>query len=169
MLKLASLSIIFVTVAQTIGGVMQGLKKVKEPAIAIGLGALVKTILNFILLPIESINIYGAIIATLVGHITTFIISIYYLKKYIDIDLNITKFIIKPTIASIVMITCARFSYINIKISHMANINLIFSLFVGIITYIIAIICLKILSKEDVNMLPYLNKVIKIRDKKCLK
>ena len=163
MLKLCSLSIVFVAVTQTIGGVLQGLKKVKESVIAIGIGVIVKLVLNSILLQIPSLNINGAIIATIISHITTFGISMHYLKKYIKIKFAVKKFIIKPVISTIVMIWSAYEIYFNFEIFTSQNIRLIISLITGVVLYIISIIMLKILSKEEIYMLPYGNKIYEHR------
>lgn len=164
MLKLSSLSILFVAITQTIGGVLQGIKKVKVPIIAIGAGAIIKAILNIILIPIETLNIKGAIIATIASHIVTFIISLIYLKKYIRIQLNLNKFIIKPIIATSIMIITSWCAYKKITILISENIGLIISLMIGIVIYAVTILVLKILSKEEIYMLPYGNKLYK--DKK---
>ncbi len=161
MLKLCSLSIVFVATTQTIGGVLQGLKRVKEPAIAIGVGAIIKLILNLTLLQIKELNINGAIIATIISHIVTFIISLYYLKKYIDIHFEIIKFIVKPIIATTTMTIISYFVYNKNLIVNSQNVNLIISLILGVIVYIITIIILKVLSKEEICMLPYGNKIYK--------
>ena len=161
MLKICSLSIVFVAVTQTIGGVLQGLKKVKEPVIAIGIGGIVKLILNPILLQIKSLNINGAIIATIISHIVTFCISFYYLRKNIDIKINIMKFVLKPAIATMLMILVSWYLYNNTLIFNSSNLNLIFALIIGMLAYIFAIIILKVLSKEEIYMLPYGNKIYK--------
>lgn len=166
MLKICSLSIVFVAVTQTIGGVLQGLKKVKEPVIAIGAGAIVKLILNPILLNIQTININGAIIATIISHIVTFSISLYYLKKYINIKINIIKLVVKPIIATSLMVFVSWNIYTNINIFQNSNINLIISLLIGILVYVISIIILRILSKEEIYMLPYGNKIYRSRSNK---
>ena len=163
MLKLSSLSIVFVALNQTVGGVLQGLKKVNVPIISIAIGSIVKIILNIILLPIEQLNINGAIIATIASHFVTCFVSIIYLRKYIKIQLNIAKIIIKPILATIGMIITSAYIYSNIIIANSKNITLICSLLIGVIIYILLIIMLKILSKEEINMLPYGNKIYKVR------
>ena len=162
MLKLCSLSIIFVAITQTIGGVLQGLKRVREPLIAIGVGAIIKLALNLILIPIKELNINGAIISTLVSHIVIFGISYYYLRKYTDFRMKIIKFIVKPVLATAIMIISSLTIY-NLGLMTSQNLNLILSLIVGLITYIITIMLLKILSKEEICMLPYGNKIYKKR------
>ena len=168
MLKLSSLSIIFVAITQTIGGVLQGLKRVKEPAIAIGIGAIVKLTLNVVLLQIKDLNINGAIISTIISHIITFIISFYYLKKYVPINFNIIKFVLKPIVTTTIMVLISLTTYSNLQICISQNVNLIFSLIIGGISYIIAIVFLRILSKEEICMLPYGNKIYKTRNRKIL-
>lgn len=166
MLKICSVGIVFVAVTQTIDGVLQGIKKVKEPVIAIGVGAIVKLILNLILLPIKQLNINGAIIATIASHIVTFGISFYYLKKYVNIRINAVKLIIKPVIATVTMIVLSWNIYEKLNLFASKNLNLVFALIVGVCIYIISIILLRILSKEEVLMLPYANKLYKTREKK---
>lgn len=166
MLKICSLSIVFVAITQTIGGVLQGLQRVKETVIAVAIGSVVKLIFNMILLPIEELNIKGAIISTIISNIVIFSINLYYLRKYIKIRFNIPKFIIKPFIATSAMIITAWQIYNNFELFGSKNITLIFSLIMGIIVYIIFLILLKILSKDDIHMLPYGNKVYKTRQPK---
>lgn len=157
MLKLSSLSIGFVAITQTIGGVLQGIKKVKEPVIAIGAGVITKLVLNLILVPIKNLNINGAIIATIISNITTFLISFYYLKKNIYIELKFYKFILKPILATCIMIFAIIFVYNAIEITE--NIKTIISLLIGVLIYAVSIILLRILSKEEMNMLPFGNKI----------
>ena len=166
MLKICSLSIVFVAITQTIGGVLQGLQRVKETVIAVAIGSVVKLIFNMILLPIEELNIKGAIISTIISNIVIFSINLYYLRKYIKIRFNIPKFIIKPIIATSAMIITAWQIYSNFEFLGSKNITLIFSLIMGIIVYIAFLILLKILSKDDIHMLPYGNKVYKTRQLK---
>ena len=166
MLKICSLSIVFVAITQTIGGVLQGLQRVKETVIAVAIGSVVKLIFNMILLPIEELNIKGAIISTIISNIVIFSINLYYLRKYIKIRFNIPKFIIKPFIATSAMIITAWQIYSNFEFLGSKNITLIFSLIIGIIVYIAFLILLKILSKDDIHMLPYGNKVYKTRQLK---
>ena len=54
----------------------------------------------------------------------------------------------------------------NFEFLGSKNITLIFSLIIGIIVYIAFLILLKILSKDDIHMLPYGNKVYKTRQLK---
>jgi stage V sporulation protein B len=92
-LKLASLDIIFVVLTQTINGALQGLGKVNIPVIAFGIGVCIKLVLNIILIRIQSIGIYGAIISTIISHIVSFIICFIVLKKNLKNAVSLKLFI----------------------------------------------------------------------------
>jgi len=159
MLQLSSWSIIFVVLVQTINGALQGLGKVNIPVIALGIGVIIKFILNILLIRIEEIGVYGAIISSLANHMVTFIICFIYLMRCIDIKLSINKMFIKPIIATSVMIFTSYYIY------NKLNINLLISLIIGVIVYIISILILKILSKDELFMIPYGKKVYKLKEK----
>lgn len=159
MLALAAWSIIFVVLTQTINGALQGLGKVNTPVIAFAFGAVVKLIFNTVLVPAIGIN--GAIISSIASHITSFIICFISLKKNLDIKLEMNKFVIKPIIASAIMALCTYISYTKFYFVVPHKFLLIISILIGIIAYIILIFILKILSKEEIYMIPYGQKLYK--------
>ncbi len=159
MLAIASWSIIFVVLTQTINGALQGLGKVNVPVIAFGVGAIIKLVLNILLIPI--IGVSGAIISSIASHIVSFIICFISLNKNLNISFSISKFLIKPALASILMVVCSYIIYMKLEASASNNILLIVSLLVGIIVYIISIFMLKILSQDEIFMLPYGQKMYK--------
>ena len=149
MLRICSVSIIFVATTQTIGGVLHGLRKVKEPLIAIGIGSIVKLVMNLALLPIDNLNIYGAIIASLLSHIIIFSINYHYLIEYTHFKINIIKFMIKPIIATLAMINSSIILN-KMEIFTSQNINLLIALVFGLLIYVISIFFLNIVSKEEI-------------------
>lgn len=165
MLKIASWTIIFVVLTQTINGALQGLGKVNVPVFAFAVGAIIKLILNLVLIPINKIGIYGAIIASITSHFVSFIICFWSLRRNMEMNFKIGKFLIKPAISSALMYETAYITYNNLKIAISKNILLIFSLLIGLIVYIISIFLLKTLSEEEIFMLPYGQKVYKILNK----
>ena len=153
MLGVASWTIIFVVLIQTINGALQGLGKVNTPVITFGISAVVKLILNILLLSI--IGIKGAIISSIISHIIAAAVCFISLKRNLDISFKTSKFLIKPIISSSIMAVTSYCVYI--KLFNMLNqgLSLIISLLIGIIVYIISIFILKILSQEEIFMIPY--------------
>ena len=159
MLACSSWTIIFVVLTQTINGALQGLGKVNIPVIAFAFGAIIKFIFNLLLIPI--IGVKGAILSSIISHITSFIICFISLKRNLKLSFKINKFLIKPTIASIIMAMCSYYIYIKLYLIVPQKIILIISLLIGIIIYIISVLILKILSEQEIFMIPYGQKIYK--------
>ena len=87
-LMLYSISMIFIALSQTINGGLYGLNKTKTPAIALAVGALIKFILNIILISNPNIGIIGAGISSIVCQIVSFTICFTSLRKSIRLNLN---------------------------------------------------------------------------------
>lgn len=166
-LKVSATSIIFIVLEQTISGILQGFGKSYVPAIALGVGVIVKLILNNILIPINP-EIFilggtaGAAISTTICHLVAFTIDMYVMSKYIKLDLKISSYIVKPIIATIMMAICA--IYINKLLLCIISEKLctILSLLIAAILYVILVFCLKIFSKDNIFMIPYGQKIYKM-------
>ena len=165
LLQLTAISVIFSILSQTINGALQGFGKVLIPAIALGIGVIVKLILNFVLLSIPELNIYGAAIASTVCQMIAFVIAFNKLKKYVSLDLPLKKFVIKPIIATMIMIICSYTLFLTLNGIISENRATIISIVFAIILYIILVFELKIYNKEDIYMLPKGNKIYKILEK----
>lgn len=159
MLKYSAWSIIFVVLIQTINGALQGMGKVNVPVIAFGVGAVIKLVLNIIMIPKLGTN--GAVIASILSYIISFIICFISLERNMDIKFETSKFVIKPIIASGIMLIFVHVFFEIINNVAFTKLNLIVTIIFGVIIYVILVILLKILSKEDVSMLPYGKKVYK--------
>lgn len=164
-LQITSISMIFVALSYVINGGLYGLGKTHIPAIALAIGAGVKTILNIILVSNPKINILGSPISSTVCQGINFIICSWYLSKYIKLDIKFSKHIFKPLFSAGTMGIAAYLIHktlINVIGNSKAT---IIAIFVGIITYAIMIIATKTLNKEDMYMIPFGTKLYKILTK----
>ena len=165
LLQLISVSVIFSILDQTINGALQGFGKVMIPAIALGIGCVVKLILNLILLPIPELNVYGAAIGSIACHAVAFTIVFNVLKKYVKLDLPFNKFVIKPSIATAIMGICSYTVYLLLKGIISGRLATIVSILFAVIVYVLAVLALKIYNKEDIYMLPKGEKIYNILEK----
>lgn len=164
-LQITSISMTFVALSYVINGGLYGLGKTHIPAIALAIGAGVKTILNIILVSNPKINILGSPISSTVCQGINFIICSWYLSKYIKLDIKFSKHIFKPLFSAGTMGIVAYLTHktlINVIGNSKAT---IIAIFVGIITYAIMIIATKTLNKEDMYMIPFGTKLYKILTK----
>lgn len=166
LLAISSVTIIFTVLAQTINGALQGLGKVRVPAIALGLGVLTKLIANMVLIPMEGIYENGAAIGSVLCHIVSFSIVYTVLRKTIKLEFKLSKIIMKPIIATIIMSIVSYFVYIlSLGIINNKNICTIIGIIIAVIVYAISVIILKIYSEEDILMIPKGEKILKILKK----
>lgn len=165
LLQLIAVSVIFSILNQTINGALQGFGKVIVPAVALGIGVLVKLILNLILLRIPSINVYGAAIGSIACHLVAFVISYNVLKKYIKIDLPFRKFVIKPALATGIMGVCSYTLFVIVSGIMPGNKATIIAMLFAVIIYFLSVAILKIYNKEEIYMLPKGEKIYNILEK----
>lgn len=166
LLQLISVSVIFSILDQTINGALQGFGKVMIPATALGIGCLVKLVLNIVLLKIPFFNVYGAAIGSIACHAVAFTIVFNVLKKYVKLDLPLGKFVIKPVIATGIMSVCSYTLYLILKGIIPGNMATLIAMAFAVIVYVAAVLALKIYNKEDIYMLPKGEKIYKFLEKK---
>ena len=165
LLQLISVSVIFSILDQTINGALQGFGKVMIPATALGIGCIVKLILNIILLKIPFFNVYGAAIGSIACHAVAFAIVFNVLKKYVKLDLPFNKFVIKPVIATTIMAICSYTLYLLMNRIISGNLATLIAMIFAVIIYLAAVVALKIYNKEDIYMLPKGEKIYKFLEK----
>jgi len=158
-LQIASFAIIFIILDQTINGALQGFGKITIPAIALGCGVITKLILNLILIRIPSINVYGAAIGTVACHIVAFSIAMTVLKRNIKLNLTFEKFVIKPVLATSIMAICSYFIFTVLNGIISPNKVTIITIISAIIIYLISLLALRILNKDEIYMLPQGTKI----------
>lgn len=150
-LRFSSISIIFMLLAQTINGILQGIGKVNIPAIAFGVGMIFKFICNIVLIPNKNIGIYGAIIGNIICNTIAFIIGFAVLIKNLDMKFEFKKIILKPVIATIIMGSTSVFLYDKLKCIKLNNLAIIVTLLASSLIYMILIIILRIFTKEEIK------------------
>lgn len=164
-LQISSLTILFTILDQTINGALQGYGKLMIPTFSLAVGVFVKFILNITLIPNPNFGVYGAAIGSVACHIVAFSIAITALRKNIKLNLTFSKFVIKPFLATIIMGVCSYFTYFVLKGIIVEKLATILAIITAVIIYVLAIIALKIFTKNEFESLPAGNKIIKMLEK----
>ena len=159
---IASVSMILTALSQTMTGGLYGVNQSKIPAIAAGLGAVIKFILNMILIRNPNIGIYGASISSFVYAIIVFFISYKVMNRCVNMHIKFRKHILKPVLSAIGMglIVLGAHKLFNMALGN--TISTILAILVGAISYCALILITKTLTKEDILMIPYGTKIYDI-------
>lgn len=164
-LQISALTIIFTILDQTINGALQGFGKLIIPTISLTTGVFVKFIFNITLIKIPSIGVYGAAWGSVACHLVAFCIVFTMLRKNIKLNLTFSKFVIKPVIATAIMGICSYFIYLALKGIIIERLATIIALFVAVVIYTLAIVVLKIFTKDEFKMMPAGDKIVKFLEK----
>ena len=161
-MQIASISMIFTALTQTMTGGLYGVNQSKIPAIAAGLGAFIKFILNMILIRNRNIGIYGAAISSFVYQIIVFLICYAVLNRCVKMHITFKAHVLKPVLSGLGMGLIVYFSY-NLFNSFLGNtISTLISIVLGAISYCLLILFTKALTKEDILMIPYGTKIYNV-------
>ena len=163
LLQISAFTILFTVMNQTINASLQGIGRIFIPAVALLCGVIVKFILNLILIRIPEINVNGAAIGSVCCHLIATIIVSKVLTKNIELDLTFGKLVTKPVIAVLIMGVFTILSYkgLTLLIGTSRIVTLV-CLAIAVISYVLAVIKLNILNKEDYLMLPAGEKIYKV-------
>ena len=170
LLSIMSVALLFSALTQTITGALQGIGKVFVPAISILIGCVCKVILNIVLIRIPSVNIYGAAISSIVCQVVTFLVNCLVLLKHIPFKVTASKYIGKPLIASVIMGGAAIgiYSLITAILNNGYMTNLlatIVAIAVAGIIYIVLLLKLRVMNKDEILLLPKGNKIYELLTK----
>ena len=124
-----------------------------------------KLILNLILVPNPKFGVNGAAWASVACHVVAFSITIAALRRLIKLNLTFKKFVIKPAIAVTIMAICSYFIYTLFTGIIGEKMATIIAIITAIIIYVLAVLILKIFSKEEIEQIPGGNKICKILEK----
>ncbi len=150
LLEISSFTIVLFTVVQATSGILQGLNKSKIPMYTLAIGVVLKIIINYTLVGVPEVNIFGAPIASLICYTVSTIPNLYYVSKYGKVKFDFMNYIVRPGAATLTMGVVVYLLKMLLPFNRLTTIIL---LLVGVIVYVASAIVFKALNKNDLNML----------------
>jgi stage V sporulation protein B len=161
-LTILAIAVFFNCVVMLSNSVLQSLGKVRIPVYTMLAGAVVKIFANWNLVGIPEININGAPVGTCLCYLTIMVLNLIVISRILKPAPNILRMFGRPLAASVVMAGCAwacngLFSRI---MSNNAAVLLAICAAVGV--YLILVILLRVVTREDIMMLPKGEKIANV-------
>lgn len=155
-------SILFSCMITTTNAILQSYRSTIKPIISMSIGVLVKIVSEYILIGIPGVNIYGAPISTFLCDLIITVINIYFISKQLKGKFCEGAIFLRTMCASLLSIVISLAVYLPLSIKT-GNIKLsfIFALPITVIIYVIISFIIKSISVEDLEMLPFGNKIKK--------
>lgn len=164
-------TIFLMAISQPMTNMLQAVGKANVPVKSLTVGAVVKVVANYIFIGIPSININGAVIGTVLCYLIVVIYNYIALIKATKVKVNLMSVVVKPLISSVlcgVAAYCAYGIFYKIlpqRLFHgysFANITAtLIAVVAAIIVYIISMLLIGGLAKDDIIMMPKGEKIAK--------
>lgn len=155
----STITMIFVSLNYVVNGGLYGYGKIYVPAIALAIGGAIKVVLNVILISNPKINIFGSVISSIICQGIAFFICLHALNKQIKLNMNLKTHVLKPIFASAIMGLIV-YGLHRVVVDLIGNaIATICSIIIGILIYVLLVLFMKILTKEDIYMIPFGTKI----------
>lgn len=161
-MMISGIGAIFVALSTPVCSMLQAIGRADLPLKILSVGMIIKIFLNYILVGIPEINIQGAGIGTLACYIFIFVFALISLCRNMKISLNLVNILIKPFIAGLSCAFSAIFAYNLFSKFIFYKISTILSIMVSAVIYLLGVIFLKIVTKDDLESSNILNRISKI-------
>ncbi len=160
LMVLMSAGVVFLTLTQTMTGILQGVGKQILPVISLLVGALVKVALSVALLRVPQIHIAGAAIGTLACFAVIGVMNVCFAVRYAGMAVRFKQSVLKPAAATGVMGVCVYFVWMGLA-GWSDTVGVIAAIAVGAAVYAVMLLLLRALDKSELQMIPGGAKIIK--------
>lgn len=155
LMQTACIGVVFLSLVQTLTGVIQGIGKPMVPVFNLLFGGVLKVIALIVLMNIPEINIQGAAVSTVVCYAAAGILDVVYLLRKTDLKLNFFDVFGKPILSSAAMGFAVHYLYSVLAAAEWNNIiATLLSVLAGVIVYVLLVLLLKMFSPDDLAFLP---------------
>ena len=161
-MKFGSFIIIFNAMFQLSNTILNSIGKVYKGTFSAMLGVVIKILSNFILIPIASINIYGAIIGLFLSQSIPFIWNHKHIKQHIGTSESLVDSWKKPLISSLFMgaVVAVLYKVLNTSLNiilgaYISNaLAVLICVYIGALVYIHSLLKIKGLNSDDIETVP---------------
>lgn len=154
LLALSVVPMIFLALTCVINGGLYGLGEVRLPAASLGVGAVIKLVLNLLLIRQPAINIYGAVISSIVCDLVVFLLVFGALRRRLPLTLRWGHHVLKPALCSAVM-GAAAFGVHRLLRGAVGNtVATLAAVLVGAVMYVALVILARVFTQAELLTLP---------------
>ncbi len=154
---------------------LQAIGRTDIPVKSVVVGAIVKIICNFVLVGNPKINIYGAVVGTILFYVVIVVCNLTSLLRISKVKVNWASVLVKPLICASLcgvtayaangLLTTVFPSDPSQSIFNMGTISAVISIGLAVVVYAISLLLIKGIAREDVIVLPKGEKIAKTLEK----
>lgn len=158
----AAVGVLFLSLVQTLTGVIQGMGKPRIPVFFLAIGGAVKVISMIVLMKFTNMGILGAALSTVLCYAIAAIGDIFFVLHYTQMRISYIDTFVKPLASSLLMGIGVHFIYKLVSGMGRPTVATILAIGVGVVIYLGALILLRPFNANDLEFLPKANLFAKI-------
>ena len=168
LLSIMGIASFFVCIVLMENAILQASGKEKLPMIALISGSLLKIAVNWIIIAIPSINIYGAPIGTLFGYLCMAVLDYIFIRSALKQRPNLRKAFLKPMLCSLTMGIVASLIYsFSFRIPFLQGkagmfAAMLFAILAAVVIYAFSVIKTGCITNDDMKLIPGGEKIGKL-------
>lgn len=160
LLSIMGIASFFVCIVLMENAILQASGKEKLPMIALVSGSVLKIFINWIVIAIPSVNIYGAPIGTLFGYLCMAMLDYIFIRKALNQKPNLRKAFLNPFLCSLVMGVLAFTVYrlcMHLPL-HSGKlcmlVAMLLAILAAVIVYVLLVIRTACITYNDMKLIP---------------
>lgn len=154
LMRTASVGVVFLSLVQTLTGVLQGMGRPKLPVFNLFIGGLLKVLTMVMLMNIPQVNIQGAAISTVACYAAAGTLNLIYVIRKAALKVNPLDMFVKPVAASAAMGLIVHFVYGVLSQPRKGSLATLAAVLIGGAVYLVLALVLKLLNPEDLSFIP---------------
>ena len=162
-------------VSTPITNMLQAIGRTDIPVKSVVVGAICKIVCNYILVGNPKINVYGAVAGTVLFYVVIVTCNLTSLLRFSKVKVNWGAIALKPLISAALCGVTAFAAYglltrifpvsASESILNMGTISTVIAVGLAVVVYVISLLLLKGVAREDVSVLPKGEKIAKMLEK----
>lgn len=162
LLSLLGISVFLSSMTTVTNAVLQAYGQVKRPIVSMCVGTAVKLVLSYVLIGLPSVNIYGAPISTFFSTAVIVSMNIYYILKMSGRISTVSHLFGRAFLASAFAVSLGALAYVPLAQLVQQRWTVLFVICGVVLLYIVAILKLGAVDRDDISMLPRGEKILKL-------
>ena len=150
----AAIGVVFLSMVQTMTGVLQGMGKQNVPVFNLFIGFLLKVVTLVFLMNLPSVNIQGAAVSTVVCYAFAGIADTIYTARRARLKLPLFDVFGKPLSASLAMGAAVHFAYAALAKSGHTTLATLGAVCAGVAVYAVLVVLLRMFSYDELALIP---------------
>ncbi len=166
LLRLLAPAVFFAGMVSVSNPVLQAMGRADLPVVAMGAGAAVKIACNYVLVGLPDIGIHGAPISTTLCYLTILLINLWNIRR-LKVPFSLTRSFARPLLSAVVMglFVLLIWPPLSGMLSGgrlMGLLAVLLTVGLAAVIYLLMLVAVKALPREDILMLPKGEKIAKI-------